>query len=42
MMVPVGHLGERTIGSVSFEASIDTGPIAGKVSDSFDVHFPPE
>ena len=36
-LVPVGRPGEKASGSFTIDASIETGPIAGKVEQTFEI-----
>lgn len=38
-LVPVGRLGEEANGSFTIDASIETGPIAGKVEQTFEMNI---
>ena len=39
MMVPVGQPGKLAIGSFSVNATVDTGPILGRVKQKIDLNI---
>ena len=39
MMVPVGQPGKPAIGSFSVDATVDTGPILGKVKQKVELNI---